>query len=215
MRKPNPVAAVGVFLILLGLLLLLETLGLLRSGAELAVAAAFALGGAAFLWGFVSRCEWWWSAIPGMALLGIGLLIGYTTLAGGDGGELAASLFLGTLGAGFFLVYLRLREHWWAIIPGGVLLTLALTVGLEPAFDKDEATVAVLFLGLALTFVLVYLAPNPEGRMTWAPIPAVILAVIGTLILAGSAQLLGYIWPLALMAGGLLLLLKTMSGGGR
>lgn len=214
MRRSNPAAMIGVFLVLLGLLLLLETLGLVRGAAELAVAAAFALGGVAFLWGFASQKEWWWAAIPGMALLGIGMLIGYSALAPEGNGGLAAGLFLGSLGVGFIIVYLRLREHWWAIIPGGVLLTIAVVTSVESILGEG-AMGGVFFLGLALTFVLVYLAPNPEGRMDWALIPAAVLAVIGTVILASFAQLLGYIWPLALMAGGLLLLLKTMRGASR
>ena len=204
---------IGVFLILLGLLLLLENLGLLSGGAELAVSVAFALGGLAFLWGFLSQREWWWSALPGMALLGIGLLIGYSTLVD-DEGALGASLFLGSLAVGFLLVYLRTREQWWAIIPGGVLLTIATIVSAE-ALVGEEALGGVFFLGLALTFLIVYLVPTPEGQMRWALIPAGVLGAMGALILAGSAGMLGYIWPLLLMAVGLLLLLRAVLGANR
>lgn len=204
---------IGVFLILLGLLLLLENLGLLSGGAELAVSVAFALGGLAFLWGFLSQREWWWSALPGMALLGIGLLIGYSTLVDDEGG-LGASLFLGSLAVGFLLVYLRTREQWWALIPGGVLLTIATIVSAE-ALVGEEALGGVFFLGLALTFLIVYLVPTPEGQMRWALIPAGVLGAMGALILAGSAGMLGYIWPLLLMAVGLLLLLRAVQGANR
>lgn len=214
MKRSNSAPMIGVFLILLGLLLLLENLGVLRGGAELAVAAAFALGGVAFLWGYFGQSEWWWSAIPGMALIGIGLLIGYTSIVPEDNGGLAAGLFLGSLAVGFLLVYLRTQEQWWALIPAGVLLTLAVITGIESVID-DAAIGGVFFLGLALTFAVVYLAPTPEGRMSWALIPASILAVIGAVVLAGSAGLLSYIWPLALMVAGLALLLRALQRGSR
>jgi len=212
-RRSSPALMIGVFLILLGVLLLLENVGLLRGGAELAVAAGFALGGVAFLWGYASQREWWWAAIPGMALLGIGLLIGYSTMIDEEG-ELGASLFLGSLAVGFLLVYLRTREQWWALIPGGVLLTIAAIVSLEPVFG-DDALGGVFFLGLALTFLIVYLVPTPEGQMKWALIPAGVLGVMGALLMAGSVGLLGYIWPLALMAVGAVLLVRALQGSSR
>lgn len=213
MKRLSPALMIGSFLILLGLLMLLQNLGLLRGGADLAVAAAFALGGAFFLWGYVRRAEWWWAAIPGMALLGIGLLIGYSAVAPDVGGE-AGGLFLGSLAVGFLLVYWRTREQWWAIIPAGVLATLAVVASAESVLDEN-ALGGLFFLGLAGTFAVVYLAPTPEGRMKWALIPAGIMAVMGALLLAGSIGVLGYLWPLALMVAGLVLLVRALQGASR
>jgi hypothetical protein len=168
----------------------------------------FLLGGLGFLWAFATDREWWWASIPGMALVGIGLLIGYGALAPEEPGGVAAGLFLGSLGVGFLLVYLRNRQAWWAIIPCGVMITLALVTGLES--ESELGVGGVFFLGLALTFLVVYLVPNPEGRMTWALIPAAVLGIMGFLILAAAVQLIGFLWPLALVVVGAYLLFRAL-----
>jgi peptidoglycan/LPS O-acetylase OafA/YrhL len=82
------------------------------------------------------------------------------------------------------------------VIPGGVLLTLA-GVFLLP---EDDRFVGVLFfLGLALTFGLVYLLPKPAGRLTWALYPAGVLVLVAILILLGATNLTNFILPLALL----------------
>ncbi|MGI6207120.1 MAG: hypothetical protein ACOYEW_02805 [Anaerolineae bacterium] len=208
MRRVNSAAIIGIFLVLLGVLLLLESLGALPGGWEVALAAVFLLGGLGFLWAFATDREWWWASIPGMALVGIGLLIGYGALAPEEPGGVAAGLFLGSLGVGFLLVYLRNRQAWWAIIPCGVMITLALVTGLES--ESELGVGGVFFLGLALTFLVVYLVPNPEGRMTWALIPAAVLGIMGFLILAAAVQLIGFLWPLALVVVGAYLLFRAL-----
>jgi hypothetical protein len=207
-RRVNSAAIIGIFLVLLGVLLLLESLGALPGGWEVALAAVFLLGGLGFLWAFATDREWWWASIPGMALVGIGLLIGYGALAPEEPGGVAAGLFLGSLGVGFLLVYLRNRQAWWAIIPCGVMITLALVTGLES--ESELGVGGVFFLGLALTFLVVYLVPNPEGRMTWALIPAAVLGIMGFLILAAAVQLIGFLWPLALVVVGAYLLFRAL-----
>ena len=109
---------------------------------------------------------------------------------------------------GFLLVYLRNRQAWWAIIPCGVMITLALVTGLES--ESELGVGGVFFLGLALTFLVVYLVPNPEGRMTWALIPAAVLGIMGFLILAAAVQLIGFLWPLALVVVGAYLLFRAL-----
>jgi hypothetical protein len=64
-------------------------------------------------------------------------------------------------------------------------------------------------LGLGLTFALVGLVPTPEGQMRWAFIPAVILTIIGLLILVALSSLINYIWAVALIAGGLIIILRA------
>jgi hypothetical protein len=74
----------------------------------------------------VNRSEHWWAIIPGgfmLVLAGvISLSVSITRLE-----TLGAVLFVG-MGLVFGLVYLLAgkRHHWWALIPGGVLLFLGL-----------------------------------------------------------------------------------------
>jgi len=87
---------------------------------------------------------------------------------------LGGVLFLAAIGLAFWVIYFTKRELWWAVIPGGAMFTLALVAGLESVFEGAEMG-GVFFLGLGLTFVLLYFVPTPQGRMKWALIPAAVL----------------------------------------
>ena len=112
---------------------------------------------------------------------------------------------MGAIGLSFWIVYLVDRAHWWAIIPGGVLVTLAAVAALDKAADGVSG--GVFFLGLGATFLLVALAPNPHGRMRWGYIPAAVLLVFGALLIVGFTDALRFAAPAGLiLAGGFLLL---------
>lgn len=202
MKSGRAYLGVGALLIVLGLLFLLQNFGVFGGLENVIWLVLFGAGGLAFLWVFFSNQEHWWAIIPGFTLLGLALLIGFGERLGAWGG----ALFLGAIGLSFWVIYLLHREHWWAIIPGGALVTLALVAGLSDVMpDEGMAIGGILFLGFALTFLLVYLAPTPQGRMKWALIPAGILGVMGVLMMLSLGGLVNYVVPLALiLAGGLL-----------
>ena len=198
----------GALLVGIGLLLLLQNfniLGFLWGGVW---AFLFAAGGAAFLVVFLSHPNNWWAVVPGFALLAIGALIGLGTFFPWLEEVVGGSLFLGAIGLSFWVVYLRSREQWWAIIPGGVLLTLATVAGLSSTLPGAE-TGGIFFLGLAATFGLLYLLPTPQGRMNWAIIPAAVLFVIGLIVTVATSSLFRYIWPAALILVGLWLIYRV------
>ena len=151
----------------------------------------------------------WWAAIPGCALLGIALLIALDDLAPTLTSDWGGPLFLGMLGLGFWVVYLVRRVYWWAIIPGGALFTLALVAGLSETMASQDAG-WILFLGLSATFVLVYLLPRNEGRMTWALYPAAALLALAVLVLTAMAQVTNVIWPAALIMTGVYLMYRRL-----
>jgi hypothetical protein len=151
----------------------------------------------------------WWAAIPGFVLLGLTGTIALNQMVPETAGGWGGALFLGGVALAFWVIYLVNPEHWWAVIPGGVLLTLALVAGLSSALEGVEMGGIFLF-GLGLTFVLLALLPTPEGRLTWAIIPAVVLLAMGALITAAAAQLINYVWPAALILGGLYLLYRVI-----
>jgi len=149
--------------------------------------------------------EQWWALIPGFTLLGLATLIGF----GDRLGELGPALFLGSIGLSFAVIYLiRRGDFWWAIIPGGVLLSLALMLALSP-YLEGVVLPAILFLGMAVTFALVYLVSLGRERMTWALIPAGILGVMGILMFLSLGGLINYIWALALIVVGAYMLLRA------
>jgi hypothetical protein len=202
---------VGILLVVVGGLLLLQTFNIFRFVWEVVWAVLFLAGGAVFLVVYLGREQDWWAVIPGMALLGIGALIGLSVLGLAD--EIGGAIFLGALSLAFWLVYLRRREHWWAVIPGGVLATLAVVAGLEQVIPWAE-TGGIFFMGLALTFGLVYLLPTPQGQMTWALIPAAVLFVVGLIVVLATSSVVQYLWPLALILVGGYLVLRALRRAG-
>ena len=117
--------------------------------------------------------------------------------------EYSGAVFLGGIGLAFFAVYFtNTAERWWALIPAGVLSTLAgVTVAAE-RFGEFQ-TAGFFFFGLAFTFLLVALL----AKMSWAYWPALILGIMGFLGIASLLDFANYIWAIALIgAGGFILL---------
>jgi hypothetical protein len=207
-KNVRAIIGLGVLLIAAGVLFLLEALGVLPEIGNLVWIILFALGGLAFLWVYLANREQWWAAIPGCVLLGIAGTIALSDVAGSWAGALVPA----AIGVSFWIIYLTRRDFWWAVIPGGVLLTVAVIAGFGDTLP-DQMITAILFLGLALTFLLVYLLPTPAGRMKWAWIPAVVSAVLGIAFLAsmgGMVTLLAVAGPLALIVGGGFLLWRGL-----
>jgi hypothetical protein len=198
----------GILLIAVGILALLQGLGILADITPLLWALIFGLGGALFLYVFLTSRDNWWAVIPGFVLLSIGALIALERLFPATSGDWGGVLVLGGIGLAFWVVYFLKREHWWAIIPGGVMLTTALVVGLSSTLE-DVETGGVFFLGLGLTFGLLAVLPSPEGRMRWAFIPAAVLLIMGLVIAAAATEILNYLWPIALILVGLYLILRV------
>ncbi len=204
----------GGLLVVLGVLLLLQSLGVLGKGMTLLWAVLFGIGGLVFLYVFYTNRANWWAIIPSFALLGLAALLGLEAVTPGGVGRLGGSLFLGAIALSFWAVYLLNRENWWAIIPAGVLSTLTVVAGLPDSL-QGTVTGGLFFIGLAATFGLVYLLPGKEGQMKWALIPAGILFLIGLMVMAASASLINVLWPLALIVvGGYIILRNFVSRKG-
>ena len=200
----------GLGLVALGGLLLLQNMGL-WSGTGVLWVALFGVTGLVFLFGLVQDRSRWWMAIPGFTLLGLGATIALGELLPPVGGPLGGAVFLGSIGLGFLAVYLLRRDYWWAIIPAGVLGTLAVVAGIAeriPGMDSG----AVLFLGLAATFLVLALLPAGRGRQAWAIFPAAALGIMGLLMGAAFGSAARVFWPVALILVGLLFILRTGLG---
>jgi hypothetical protein len=197
----------GALLILAGVVFLLDSLQVVSLGGYF-ITVLFALGGLFFLSVYTGNRQQWWALIPGFVLLSLAALIFINEAFPNRFENLGGVIFLGGIGLAFLLVYLTQRENWWAVIPAGVMFTVAIISGIGD-FVQGEMVPGVLFLGLALTFALVALLPNSQGRMTWAYIPAGILAVMGLLFLAAQVSLVNFVWPVALILLGLFLIGRT------
>jgi len=183
MRRFDARIVLGLILLLGGGLLLLQTMGYLGNASDFFWGAVFLVGGAVFL--SLLFAGQWWGVFPGMTLLGDKL------------GDFQGMIFLGAIAIAFWLVYLMNRSFWWALIPAGVLTTLAI-VSVLPERIGPFGTGGVFFLGLAFTFLLVALAAG----LRWAYYPAAALGVLGALATVSMSGIANYVWALALIAVG-------------
>jgi hypothetical protein len=196
--------AVGALLVAFGVLFLLQNFGLFGSIANMIWLLIFGAAGVTFLFVFASNRQQWWAVIPGFTLLGLAALIAF----GDRMGEWGGALFLGSIGLSFWVIYAVRREYWWALIPAGTLTTLAVVATLADRID-GMIVGGILFLGMALTFTLVYLLTGEEMRQKWALIPAGILGILGMLLLLSLGGLVNYVWALALIVVGVYLLSRS------
>jgi hypothetical protein len=203
----------GVLLILAGVLFLIQNF-FFKGQADIIWAGLFLLAALYFLAYFFFNRRHWWALIPGIILLSLGVLIGMTVLNNNAGELWGGTVFLGGIGLAFLLVYLVDRNNWWAIIPGGVMFTLALVA--SPAIVQGNGwnAGAIFFLGLGLTFAVLGILPTREGRLSlkWAFIPALALLAVGAVVAVAATELLGWILPAFLIVGGALLLFQALAG---
>lgn len=157
MKSPRASIIAGILLMVAGILMLLDLLRILDS-ATLVWPLIFGSAGVAFLTQFLRSRSNWWAAIPGSVFLGLAAVILVSRFWAGPAADRAGAFLFLFMGAGFGAVYLRERANWWALIPCGVMLTLALVVLLPPDVEGMPAA-AVLFLGLAATFGVLALVP--------------------------------------------------------
>jgi hypothetical protein len=196
----------GAVLVVFGAMALVQSLGLTRfegQGWGLVPAALFIIVGAGFLPLLAQdRKANWWAVIPGFTLIGLGLLVLLAVLNFQPDIVLPA-IFMTSIGASFWTVYAMDRAKWWAIIPGGALVSLA---ALLLVSDQGSWPAVALFTGLAITFALVALLVQPgQPQRAWAWWPAGSLAVLAVIISVTADPLTGIIWPIILIAAGLFL----------
>ncbi len=210
MRENTIRIVVSIFLILLGGLFLLANFNVLPwdlTSMQIFWALLFGFIGVIFLAVFFSNRENWWALIPGFTLLGLGIVAGDLVPAQWE--DASGAIFLGMIGLSFIVIYLTQREQWWAIIPGGVLLSLAAVV-IASSFFSGEAAGGILFIGIALTFFIIYFRPVDGARMDWAIWPAGITGIMGLFILAGAVDVMRFVWPVVLIAVGGWVLLRGL-----
>ncbi len=203
--------ALGILLVAGGVLFLLQNLGIVRQGGDLFWTLAFAAAGAVFLYIYWMERSQWWALFPGLAFLGIAGTIFLNWAVPAVGGDWGGAFFLAALAAAFWILYATSHERWWAIIPGGTLVTLALVAGLTPLIGKAFDGGAILFIGLGATFALLYYLPKPGGRYQWALIPAAVLLLMGAALSVAAVSFLRFAWPVVLIGLGLFLVYRSVS----
>jgi len=200
-----------ILLLLAGVYLLLNNLGVIGPLGDLIWGALFAAVGLGFLiWFFVDRTRWW-RVIPGFTLLAAGAVIALEsqkiTL-----GNWAGAIVLFGVALGFWALLLRRGEFWWALLPAGVLTLTSLLIGVRAQLSGQVWTAALL-IGLGLVFLLLYFARLGQTDTRWAIIPAGWLMLLGLITLIKASNLPPLInkwWPVLLILAALALLVLAI-----
>jgi hypothetical protein len=204
------VLAVG--LIVIGLLALVNSLGIVQlpwaNRPNLAWLLIFGLAGLAMLVTFFTGSDNRWAIIPALTFIGLAILVGDVLperLA-----SYGVALFKGPLASSFWVIYLVGHDNWWAIIPGGVLLSVAALIWIGQSVRQGPVAVAIFFLGMAATFLLLYILPKPIGRVVWPLYPAGAMALLGVLFLFNAGLNVQWLWGAGLLLLGAWIIWRSM-----
>lgn len=193
----------GFILIAFGIFALLNNFNLLGSFDDFIAAAMFGGFGVLGLGYYFANKHQWWVLFPAFAFLGISGSILTSSLPIIN--QFSGGVFLFSLSLAFWLLFLQNQSRfWWAVIPGGILTTLALIETLSHFGSRAEDS--VLFLGIAVTFGLLWLFRAKTGAdwAKWVALGALAFVVFGSLF--GAMNLLV---PLGLIGFGLWILFKN------
>lgn len=126
---------------------------------------------------------------------GMLIVLGLLLLAGNLNwlGDLNApfwSLILGAASLIFLTTFVSDREQWWALIPGLVLLGVAVAVFLaDHDIVADHVVATIILAAVGLPFVLIYII---DRQQWWAMIPAFTMAgVAAGVFLEGAGAITG------------------------
>ncbi len=104
--------------------------------------------GLPFLLIFVMDRSHWWALIPGMTMSGIAVAV-LLEGTGIIGDEMIGGVVVGGIALGFLSIYMIDRKQWWAMIPGGILGTIACLLLIAGAVDL-LVPVMIILIGLLM-----------------------------------------------------------------
>lgn len=199
----------AIGLTMLGVTLLLFNFDLLAPYeplAQIILATLFALAGIGFFFAAHARTPRDWAQlIPAWTLMAFAAMILSSTVDGLDARLTTALLFLGLTAAFAHIYLLNRQENWWAVIPGGFMLVLAVVIALSVRITRAETLAAILFAGMGLVFCLLYVLPA-RRRQWWSLVPGSVLLVFGLFVLtAGESNTALWLrwWPVLLILAGI------------
>ncbi len=159
---------------------------------------------------------------------GILLIIAGVFLLLNQLGILPGQLFLFMLALGFIATYVLLgaRKEYGNVgflIPGTVLLAIAVYAALAERPGFEDFSPAYFFLGLSLSFLAIFIVHTfwfknmDHGERFWPVYPAAgLLLLSGVISMSASGRwvdnlyLLNYLWIVALIAVGLWMVIKSI-----
>ena len=105
----------------------------------------------------------WWALIPAYVLIAVAGLVGLIGLGVLDDVLIPAYVMF-VIALPFFIVFLRDRRHWWALIPGGILGAVGLSFLAAGAALELVAAIVLFVIGaLVLVRAFTRKEPSPES----------------------------------------------------
>ncbi len=196
----------SLLLIGLGIYFLLNNFRIFGTATEFFFAAILGSIGVLGIGYFLNNRQHWWTLFLSFVFLGIAGSIVADKLPFLPY-NLGGSIFLFALALAFWAIFITQSPHWWAAIPAGILTTLAFITILEEFVYNDNITGSLLFVGIGLTFGLLWLMRSTT-RTGWAKWPA--LASIGMAVFIPLAEDFDLAWPIILIVVGVWLLWKNI-----
>ena len=189
----------GFVLIFAGSMFLLQNLGIFYGGTDLLAAILLGSAGGAALYVYANNRENWWALIPGFTLIGVALNIALSVVSSSLSNMFGGAIVLGGIALSFWMIFFTKRNSfWWAVIPAGVLSSVAVQEILENIMPID----GIFMLGLGLTFLFIARLPGYEDNLKWAYIPGGIILAIGVIQLSFVQSVMNILLPLALIGAG-------------
>ena len=187
----------GVVLILAGVLLLAQRLGIIggQSG-DAILSLAFGVGTLYFASLFFNDRSRWWAALVAFIFLSFTASQIIEIFFPAIPSFFAGMSILLFIGLGFIAIYFANKEMWWALIPGGVMLSLSAVTGVEELYPNIPFDAAgILFIGLGLTFLVLYFLRVQGSRLFWAIYPAISLLLFGLFVAFEGEEIWSVVWP--------------------
>lgn len=119
-------------------------------------------------------------------------------------------------GVVFVGVFVLDRKQWWFLIPGGILIVMAIIPVLE-LFLPGDVTGSLFFVGVGVVFGVLYLLRGPDRPLGWAIWPALGCCGFGLFVLVVSAveNWILVIGPAILIVLGLVIIWRSLWSGRR
>ncbi len=89
----------------------------------------------------------WWALIPAYALLAVGLMV-WLIERGILNDFLIPAYIMFAIAIPFFVVYGRNSQHWWALIPGGIMTIIGLSFLIASAMVGYVVPVVLILAGI-------------------------------------------------------------------
>ena len=174
-------AALGGALMLIGMLALLQNLGLFRLSEEYMISLIFSSSGLAlFYYGRTTIKQW--ALYLGGALFIVGVII-FISATSFLPDEMIGTLWLWLLAGLMYRVYHRNNDRWWSLLVAIPAFTVGAVVLLEGYhLLRGEMVAILIILGIAGAFTVLYAIRSPERKLNWAKYPAAVFYAVALII---------------------------------